>query len=56
MEDLAAKWGTFSLSDRENTGFFLQQDQQTGEFILAAQFLTLRFLNIETMARTFKQL
>ena len=31
-------------------------DQQTGEFMLAAQFLTPRFLNMEIMARTFKQL
>ena len=56
MEDLAEKWSQFTLSERENTGFVLQRDQQTGEFILSAQFLTPRFLNMEAMAKTFKQL
>ena len=56
MEDLAEKWNSFSLSEREKTGFVLQRDQQTGEFMLAAQFLTPRFLNMEIMARTLKQL
>ncbi|KAL0014215.1 hypothetical protein SO802_001284 [Lithocarpus litseifolius] len=56
MEDLAEKWSHLTLSERENTGFVLQNDQQTGEFIIAAQFLTPRFLNMEILARTFKQL
>ena len=56
MEDLAAKWSTFFLSERETTGYVLQCDQRSGEFLLAAQFLTPRFLNMEAMARTFKQL
>ena len=56
MEDLAKKWNSLSLLEKEKTGFILQKDQQTGEFMLAAQFLTPRFLNMEIMARTFKQL
>jgi len=56
MEDLAAKWSTFSLSERETTGFVLQRDQRSGEFLLAAHFLTPRFFNMEAIVRTFKQL
>ena len=56
MEDLAEKWSKFSLSEKENIGLVLNKDQCSGEFILATQFLTLWFLNMEAMARTFKQL
>ena len=56
MEDLAEQWSNFSLSEREKTGFVLNKDHQTGEFIIAALFLTPRFLNMEAMTRTFKQL
>ena len=56
MEDLAEQWSNFSLSEREKTGFVLNKDHRTGEFIIAALFLTPRFLNMEAMARTFKQL
>ena len=56
MEDLAEKWIHFTLLERENMGFVLQRDQQMGEFIIAAQFLTPWFINMEAMARTFKQL
>ncbi|XP_065619559.1 uncharacterized protein LOC136063304 [Quercus suber] len=56
MENLAEKWNSLSLSEKEKTNFVLQRDQQTGEFMMAAQFLTPRFLNMEIMARTFKQL
>ena len=44
------------MSERETTGFVLQRDQRSGEFLLAAQFLTPQFLNMEAMARTCKQL
>lgn len=56
MEDLAEKWNSLSPSEREKTGFVLQKDQQTREFMLVAQFLIPRFLNMEIMAWTFKQL
>ena len=54
MEDLTNIWNNLSLPKRENTGLVLQNDQRTGEFILAAKFLTTRFLNMEVMAQTFK--
>lgn len=56
MEDLAEKWSHFSLSEKEKTGFVLNKDQRSGEFIIVAQFLTPHFLIMEAMARTFKQL
>ena len=45
-----------SLSTNENTGFVLDRDQRSKEFILAAKFLTSRFLIMDVVARTFKQL
>ena len=54
MEDLTNIWNNLSLPKRENTGLVLQNDQRTGEFILAAKFLTTHFLNMEVMAQTFK--
>ena len=56
MEDLTNIWNNLSLPKRENTGLVLQNDQRTGEFILAEKFLTTHFLNMEVMAQTFKQL
>ncbi|XP_075665582.1 uncharacterized protein LOC142635281 [Castanea sativa] len=56
MEDLASQWNNFSLSERETDGFTLSKEQRIGEFLLAAKFLTPLFLNLEAMARTFKQL
>ena len=44
MEDLTNIWNNLSLPKRENTGLVLQNDQRTGEFILAAKFLTTHFL------------
>ena len=46
----------FSLSENETIGFTLSKEQRSGEHLLAAQFLTPHFLNMEAMARTFKQL
>ena len=39
-----------------NCWFTLSKEQRSGEYFLAAQFLTPCFLNTEAMARTFKQL
>ena len=52
MEDLTNIWNNLSLPKRENTRLVLQNDQRTGEFILAAKFLTTHFLNMEVMAQT----
>ena len=55
MEELANQWNNLSLLEKESIDFILQKDQWSKEFILAAKFLTPRFLNMEAMA-TFKQL
>ena len=36
--------------------FTLPEDHRKGEFVIAAKFFTLRFLQMEAVARTFKQL
>ena len=54
MEDLAANWNNLSLSEKEQKGFIMRTDHQTGEYMLAAYFLTPRFLLMDAMARTFK--
>lgn len=56
MEDLARIWGNLKLSEMEDTGFVLQSDQRSREVILAATFLTSRFLSMEVVVRTFKQI
>ena len=56
MEDLAAIWGNLSLSEKEQSGYTMRADHRTGEFMLAAKFLTPHFLLMEVVARTFKQL
>uniref|UniRef100_A0A7N2RAU6 DUF4283 domain-containing protein n=1 Tax=Quercus lobata TaxID=97700 RepID=A0A7N2RAU6_QUELO len=56
MEELASQWNNFSLSEKEKASYTFLKEQRSGKFILAAEFLTPRFLNMEAMARTFKQL
>ena len=56
MVDLTRIWGNLNLSEMEDTGFVLQSDQRSREIILAAAFLSSRFLSMEVMARTFKQI
>ena len=56
MEELANQLTNFSLSEKEIVGFTLSKEQRSSEYLLAAQFLTLCFQNMEAMARTFKQL
>ena len=45
-----------SLSDKERQDFALPEDHRKGEFVIAAKFLTSRFLQMEAVARTFKQI
>ena len=54
MEELASQWNNFSLLEKETDGFVLLKEQHSGEFLLAAKFLTPRFLNMDVMANTFK--
>ena len=56
MEELANQLTNFSLSEKETVGFTLSKEQRSDEYLLVAQFLTPCFLNMEAMARTFKQL
>ena len=56
MEELASQWNNFSLLEKETDGFVLLKEQHSGEFLLATKFLTHRFLNMDAMASTFKQL
>ena len=56
MEELASQWSNLSLSEKETNGYMLTKEQRSGEFLLAVKYLTLRVLNREVMARTFKQL
>ena len=56
MEDLTRSWNKLSLDEREGSRFILKNQLRSSEFILAAKFLTKCVLNMEAMARTFRQL
>lgn len=56
MEQLTTSWRNLSMSEKEQTGFVLPTDHRKGEFVIAAKFLTSRFLQMEAVARTFKQM
>ena len=56
MEDLSSNWSNFSLSERENTCFTLPWTQKSSSFVVAAKFLTSRFLVMDAVVRTFKQI
>ena len=56
MEELTKNWNNLTLSVREDTDFALPKVQQSEEYIIAAKFLTSRYLVMETVVRTFKQL
>ena len=45
-----------SLSEKEQIEFILPEHHRKSEFIIAAKFVTSRFLQMEAIARTFKQL
>ena len=56
MEQLTWSWNNLSLSEKEQTGFILLEDHRKGEFLIATKFFTTRFLQMEAVARTFRQL
>ena len=56
MEQLTESWNNMSLSEKEQIEFILPEDYRRGEFTIAAKFLASRFLQMEAVARTFKQL
>lgn len=56
MEEITDTWRNMSLFEREDSDFPLQEEQRSQEFILVAKFVTPRFLNMDIVARTFKQI
>lgn len=56
MEELTSTWNNLSLNEREGSKFTLQNQHRSAEFIVAAKFLTKRVLNMEVIAKTFRQL
>lgn len=54
MEEITDTWRNMSLSEREHSDFDLQGEQRSQEFIVA-KFMIPRFLNMDIVARTFKQ-
>ena len=56
MEDLSVMWKKFLLSEKEESEYIGQIFETTGGKVLAAKFFTRRVLNMEAIARTFKQL
>lgn len=56
MEDLSVMWKKLSLTEEEGSEYSGQAMDTLGEKVIAAKFLTQRVLNLEAIARTFKQL
>ena len=56
MEDLTRSWNKLSLDEREGSRFILKNQLWSSEFIIVAKFLTKRVLNMEAVARMFRQL
>ena len=56
MEELTNTWSNLSLNEREGNRFSLQNQHRSSEFIIADKFLTKRVLNMEAVAKTFRQL
>ena len=56
MDNLSALWETFSLTESEGSMYNVDDGGLEGKFLLAARFFTVRALNIEAIARTFKPL
>ena len=56
MEDLSVLWKRLSLTEEEGSEYTGQKVDTLGGTIIAAKFFTRRVLNMEAIARTFKQL
>ena len=56
LDNLSALWETFSLTGSEGSKYNVDDGGFEGKFLLAARFFTVRALNIEAIARTFKLL
>ena len=56
MDDLTKHWKGLSLAEKKVPIFNLEKDMVEEEFIIATKFLTMRALNIDAIATTFKGL
>lgn len=56
MDDLATRWKTLSLSDKESKTLALTKNNQSEEYVLAAKFFTRRNVSIDAVAKTFRSL
>ena len=56
MEDLASRWKTLSLFDKEGKKLALAKNKNRVDFVLAAKFLTKRNVSIDVVAKTFRPL
>ena len=56
VEEITRSWNNLSLDEREGSRITLKNTSRSSEFILAAKFLTKRVLNMDAVARTFRQL
>ena len=52
MDDLATRWKTLSLSDKESKTLALTKNNQSEEYVLAAKFFTRRNVSIDAVAKT----
>ena len=53
MDNLTKAWSCLTLSNREGTNLYLEEEEVVLEFVIVAKFLTKRALNIDTIAKTF---
>ena len=56
MNELTKNWTRLSLSDIKGPGCCLDNDLNSQEVVLAANFMTKRALNIDSIAKTFTPL
>ena len=56
MEDISGFWESFSLTNKEEVPFDFGHVEEGDHYYLAAQFMTNRVLNLESMVRTFTPL
>lgn len=56
MEEITSRCEKLSLTAREGRKGRLSNQQRASKHVLAAKFLTMRALNMEAVARTFRPL